>query len=288
MLGLPTLFSLDRTKRRGVCALTAFALAMGGCRSEMPSDQQNEAQSAKSQKALDVATTQATEPEQLGAISRADLIAAFARAADATAAGGALPGSNRQLIGRTFNLKLPFGCNGEASNMRPAWAGWTFDHNRQALKLSATPERWTDADWVKSIAGDLPHEAVEGFWIERPWTSSETCPVDNLVGTADLTGSNDRQTLGIAQFFAPDSPRTFQRGERAYAHTIRVRDQAEVEGRRHRLVVSGRVTGFTDGQPIHCIQEAPDRHPVCLVAVELARVSFEDPRDGSVLVEWRN
>lgn len=288
MLGLPTLFCSGRTKQKRLCALAGLALAVGGCRSEIPSEQQHDTQAAESQQAPDPVATPPTAPEPLAAIGRADLIAAFARAADATAAGKPLPDSNRQLVGRTFNLKLPFGCDGEAMSERPAWAGWTFDRNRQALKLSAAPERWTNANWVKSIAGNLPHEVVEGFWIERPWTSTEACPAYKLADPADLAASDERQTLGIAQFFAPDSPRTFQRGGRAYAHTIRVRDPAEIEGRPYRLVVSGRVTGFTDGQPVHCVQDSPDRRPVCLVGVELARVSFEDPRDGRVLVEWRN
>lgn len=264
------------------------ALMMSGCSSDVPGEHQATPDSAASEKVSEVAPMQPTEATPLAPAGRVDLIAAFARAVDAAAAGRPLPDANRQLVGRTFSLKLPFGCSGEADKTHPAWAGWVLDRNRQALKLSAASERWTDAAWVKSIAGDMAHEAVEGFWIERPWTSSEECPAANVASDTDLAASNERQTMGIAQFFAPDSPRTFQRGSRAYAHTIRVREPAEVQGRTYRFAVSGRVTGFPDGQPIHCVQDSPDRRPVCLMAVELARVSFEDPRDGTVLVEWRN
>ncbi|SCY15552.1 hypothetical protein SAMN05660666_00860 [Novosphingobium aromaticivorans] len=264
------------------------ALIMSGCSSNVPGEDQAAPSDAASENVSEVAPGQPTEATRLAPIGRIDLIAAFGRASDAVAAGQALPDANRQLVGRTFSLKLPFGCDGEADKERPAWAGWTLDRNRQALKLSAAPERWTDAAWAKSIAGDMAHEAVEGFWIERPWTSSEECPAGNPASESGLPASDERQTMGIAQFFAPDSPRTFQRGSRPYAHTIRVREPADVEGRTYRFAVSGRVTGFPDGQPIHCVQDAPDRRPVCLMAVELARVSFEDPRDGTVLVEWRN
>ena len=289
---MPALPAMSSSRRTGQGTLLVWAglaaLMMSGCSSDVPGEHQATPDGAASEKVSEVAPVQPTEATPLAPVGRVDLIAAFARAGDAAAAGRPLPEANRQLVGRTFSLKFPFGCSGEANKERPAWAGWVLDRSRQALKLSAAPERWTDAAWVKSIAGDMAYEAVEGFWIERPWTSSEECPAAKVASDSDLAASDERQTMGIAQFFAPDSPRTFQRGSRAYAHTIRVREPAEVEGRTYRLAVSGRVTGFPDGQPIHCVQDSPDRRPVCLMAVELARVSFEDPRDGTVLVEWRN
>lgn len=281
-------FSSIRVKRSGFFAMAGLALAIGGCRGEAPSEQTAEPEAVATEQVPENVPVKSTEVASLTALGRGDLIAAFARAVDTTAAGQSLPDANRQLVGRTFILKLPFGCTGEASEERSVWAGWTYDIKRRALKIFAGPERWTDADWVKPIAGNLPHEAIEGFWIERPWTSSEECPAGNAAGHTDLAASNERQTMGIAQFFAPDSPRTFQRGSRPYSHTIRVREPAEIERRAFRLALSGRITGFPDGQPIHCIQDSRDRRPVCLMAVELARVSFEDPRDGNVLVEWRN
>lgn len=274
-------------RRNGLLAMAGLALAIVGCSEEAPGEQKAEPEAVATKQIPESVPVQSTEGPSLTALGRDDLIAAFARASDATAAGKPLPDANRQLVGRTFNLQLPIGCNGEAGKERPVWAGWTFDSKGRALKVFAVPERWTDADWVKAIAGNLPHEAVEGFWIERPWTSSEGCPAD-IASSTDLAPSNERQTMGIAQFFAPDSPRTFQRGSRPYSHTIRVREPAEIEGRAFRLALSGRVTGFPDGQSIRCVQDSPDRRPVCLIAVELARVSFEDPRDGSVLAEWRN
>ena len=289
MLALPAMSSSRRIRHVTIFVLAGLAaLIVSGCSSDVPGERQAAPDDAASEKVGEVAPVQPTEATPLAPIGRADLIAAFARAGDAAAAGRPLPDADRQLVGRTFSLKLPFGCSGEANKEHPAWAGWVLDRNRQALKLFAAPERWTDAAWVKSIAGDMAYEAVEGFWIERPWTSSEECPVADVGSEAGLAASDERQTMGIAQFFAPDSTRKFQRGSRAYAHTIRVREPAEVEGRTYRFAVSGRVTGFPDGQPIHCVQDSPDRRPVCLMAVELARVSFEDPRDGTVLVEWRN
>ena len=288
MVALHVFYSPISAKKGARAALACLALTVGACRGEVPGDQESVTESVANKQAPEVAPVQTPDVQPLAAVGRADLIAVFARAQDATAAGRPLPDANRQLVGRTFSLKLPFGCSGEPSKQGSSWAGWTFDRNREALKLSVNPERWTEADWVKSIAGDLAHEAVEGFWIERPWTRSEDCPADNAADPAGEAIAHDRQTVGIAQFFAPGSSRTFQRGSRAYSHTIRVREPAEIEGRTYRLVLSGRVTGFPDGQPIHCGQDSPYRRPVCLMAVEFAKVSFEDSRDGNILVEWRN
>lgn len=269
-------------------ALAGLALLASSCRETATEDRATKAEAGASDQAAEVPTPLPVATP-LAPIARSGLVAAFALASDATAAGRPLPDANRDLVGRTFSLKLPFGCSGEAIAGEPAWAGWTYDSSRRALKLTATPQRWTDAAWVKSIAGTMAHEAVEGFWLDRPWTSSEDCPTGSApLVDADSSAPAERQTVGIAQFFAPDSPRTFQRGSRPYSHTVRVREPAEINGRTYRLALSGRITGFPDGQPIRCIQEAPDLRPLCLMAVEFARVSFEDPRDDTVLAEWRN
>jgi len=267
--------------------LAGAAMMLAACQPEPASDQpgQTGVAAGTEQSPATTASQEVADKPPLSAAGRAELLAAFARAADAAAAGRPLPDANRQLVGRTFSLRLPFGCNGPVSKAALPWAGWTYDLRKQTLKLTATPERWSEAAWVRAIAGEMPYEAVEGFWIQRPWTSSEDCPV---ASTDVVAPEAVRPTVGIAQFFAPDAPRTFQRGSRAYSHTIRVPGTEAAKVRDYRLSLGGRVTGFADGQPIHCWNEAPDLRPVCLIAVELARVAFEDSPAGEVLVEWRN
>lgn len=290
MITASALISSIRPVKGSLVALAGAALMMAACQREPSTDHSAGAGAmAGSNQAPEVeASPAAADKPVLLAIGRSDLIDAIALAADATAAGRPLPDANRQLVGRTFTFRLPFGCNGPASQELPSWAGWTFDQSRQTLKLSAAPERWGEAGWVKSIAGDMAYEAVEGFWIERPWTSSEKCPVGGNGSNETSEAVVDRPTVGIAQFFAPDTPRTFQRRSRAYSHTIRLRDSEEIEGQSYHLYVSGRVTGFADGQPIHCWQETPDIRPVCLMAVEFARIAFEDSPGANILAEWRN
>lgn len=288
MPALPAAFRLPRLICRNLALLAGLALMGSGCGQDAAERQQPAPGSSTGQQETATVQPPAVEARPLAAVRRTELLAAFAGAADAAAAGQSLPETNRALIGRTFTLGLPFGCNGETAADQSAWAGWTFDEARRTLKLSARPERWSEVAWVQAMAADLPHEAVEGFWIERPWTSSEDCPSVQILPDSGLAPAGERPTIGMAQFFAPDSPRTFQRGSRPYAHTLRLGEATQLEGRFYRLTLTGRIAGFPDGQPIRCVQDSPAHRPVCLMAVELAQVAFEDPRDGSTLTAWRN
>jgi hypothetical protein len=217
-------------------------------------------------------------PAPVPPLGRAGLLAAASAAADATAAGQPLPEQNRALIGRSFEIRLPFGCTGPMAQPAAQWAGWTYDPAAGSLKLVASNQFAELPPWLASVTGDQPIDAAEGFWIERPWTSSEACPTGGAADTA-------RQTLGIVQFFAPDAPRTIQRRTRPYTATIRS-EAPPGEGITYRLALSGRVVGFADRQPIRCWNEADHLPPVCLIAVEISRTAFENA-DGDILSEWR-
>jgi hypothetical protein len=227
-------------------------------------------------------------PVPLPLLDRAQLLTAAAAAADAVASGRQLPRQNAALVGRSFAVRLPFGCDGPLTDPASDWAGWTYNSRTKALKLRASPETWDEAPWVKALTGDMPFEAAEGFWIRRPWSSVDNC----LAGAAGDPerqdhGSAGRQTVGLVQFFAPDTPRSLRRGPRPYSATIRT-DDAIMDGpREYRLVIEGRIGSFPDGQPIHCWNEARDLRPICLISIQFNSVAFEDPRDGKVLSEWR-
>src|SRR3546814_14245076 len=91
------------------------------------------------------------------------------------------------------------------------------------------------SDWSSDVCSSdlLRFDAVEGFWIRRPWTSSERCApaLQPAPETADAGAESDvdkapevagppppvpveSQTVGIAQFSAPDGRRTLRRGRR--------------------------------------------------------------------------
>lgn len=225
-------------------------------------------------------------------LGRVQMLAAFARAADATAAGQPLPDANRELTGRAFSLALPIGCDrrGETDAADAAHrSDWSVDETSRTLRITVHPQRWGETEWVRALAGGMTYEAAEGFWIPRPWTSSEGCPAsDPQPADSAPAAHQPRDTVGIVQFFPPGSPRTFRRGSRPYAHTQRLDKDSTGTERGYRMVASGRISAYPDGQPIHCRIEAADLPPVCLMAMELNRIAFEDNADGALLAEWHH
>src|SRR5690606_37999906 len=101
-----------------------------------------------------------------------------------------------------------------------ATAFWTLDERRRSIRLVARPEVWSETAWVRTLAGDKPFDAIEGFWLPRPWTRSEACPPD----ADQARGGPGERTLGLAMFFEPGSSRVGQRGSRPYEHVTIVPD----------------------------------------------------------------
>lgn len=231
-------------------------------------------------------------------LTRSDILARMAVAASVVA-GGEAPTGREPIINRPFRLRIAFGCGGQRSGPDGRQAYVQLDPARHTLKLVAQPQTWTDQPIIRQIPAAAGIEAVEGFWIPRPWTESEACPPDQSPETP-IPASPDKAadaapvtpptgTAGLARLFTEGGSRVFRRDGRPYSF-IRKLPEGEVapaaEG--YRLVLEGRVTGFPDGRAVHCRSESPDRRPVCLMAVEFDRVAFEDGATGAVLAEWRD
>lgn len=211
-------------------------------------------------------------------VSRGELLRAVAAAAEATATGSGYPKAALDLAGRRFALKLPFGCAGPRSD---ASVGYVYDEARQTLKLTARPEQWGEQDWARSLVGSDQTEAIEGFWVRRPWLASETCPMDQPA----MLLSPFPETVGLAQVFDKGGSRLLQRGARPYEVTRKVEDISLLEKGGFRIGLEGRLVGDATGRPIACLATGPDSPPLCLVRVALDRVSLESA-DGQALGEW--
>lgn len=241
-------------------------------------------------------------------LTRSEVLARVASAASAAAAGVAEPAGREPIINRPFRLRIPFGCDGPASSAAGQQAYAEFDATRRTLKLVARPAVWTDLPMIRRLLPEGDVEAVEGFWITRPWTDSETCPPrrepaasapttpsDPAQASAPARGpaivappASPPETVGLARLFAPGASRVIRRDGRPYAFVRKVPEgEAPTSAKGYRLVLEGRVTGYPDGRAVRCRSESPDRRPVCLVAVEFDRVAFEDGETGAVLAEWR-
>lgn len=248
-----------------------------------------------------VATPDAQTPQPLpvatvAPVGRAELLAAAAAAADEVAAGNALPKANLELINRTFELRLPFGCGG---GMPGDWGEWSIDPKTRVLRISVRPELRGDNPTIKALAAGLPYDAAEGFWMARPWTRSENCPtpLTSMAVPASPAGrdapaappdASPLHTFAIVQYFPPDAPRTLRRGSRPYSYTGKVPETEIIGAKGFRLKLTGRIAAYGDGQPIHCVVTTLSRPPVCAAAVEFTQVVLEDADTGESLAEWNS
>jgi hypothetical protein len=265
-------------------------------------------------------------PEPLPPVGRAELLQAAAAAADAYAAGASAKPDKDALVGRRFEVRLPFGCSGplpEDAVAADEPGQWRYDDRRKTIRISAQRQDWSDVAWVRALAAPTEVEAVEGFWLRRPWTNSEICPpaaapepspaeaaaeAPPAKAAAGKASSGKKppakaqpaapqptpapvvaaapQTVGLAAFFEPGSSRVARRGARAYDYVEKADAPPEPGRREYRLAVSGRVRGYDDGRAVHCHAESPNQRPVCLIAVDFEKVTLEDPRTGEVLGSW--
>lgn len=263
-------------------SLALFSSVVGGCQRE------------PAKPATDPAPARPTAPPivstPVAALDRAGLLAAMDAAASTYASGLASePGA---LVGRRFAVRQAFGCAGEASRapddkVEAGLATWSRSEDGQSLQVTLTPSAWTTSPLITD-GGKPSWEAVEGVWLTRPWLRTDDCPrvpaSDSLGGPA----APSPQTMGLASVFEADGSRLGRRNGRAYEHTVRgVDDQpavAPVQG--YRLVLEGRLAAFPEGRSIRCRGSGPDQRPVCIAAVQIDRVAFEDAA-GALLSEWR-
>lgn len=219
-------------------------------------------------------------------LTRTDLLSAAAAAASAYAAGESPKDSVSPLVGRRFRLVLPFGCSGPRDPTEDSAAFWEYGPERKTIRVQVRPEDWTGSDFARGLGADV--ERVEGFWIRRPWLLSESCPSvapDPLAAEAAVPSA---QTVGLARVYEREESRVSQRGERPYEVILPApEDESAPAPAGYRLVLEGRVVGFEDGGPVACRSSSPEQRPVCLIGVEIERVTISQPGSSANLGEWR-
>ncbi len=225
-------------------------------------------------------------------LDRAGLLAAMTRAASAYAAGERVEGTDA-LVGRRFALRVPFGCNGPQPTAAEAagdgLARWAWGPENETIQLSLTPGDWLNSALISGAAGGSDWEAVEGFWIPRPWLTAGDCSTVRADPLQSGDGSPSPQTVGMAAVFTEEDSRVGRRNGKAYAFTIRPTGETPLTAPSggYRLVLEGRLASFPDGRAIRCRASNPDQRPVCIAAMKLDRVAFTDADGGVLLSEWR-
>ncbi len=219
-------------------------------------------------------------------LSRTDLILeAEARAA---AAPGAPAAGRDPLADRRFSVRIPFGCQGPQIGAGAAQAHYEVDAERRTLKLVARPVDLASHPLVTQSPDAETIEAVEAFWIPRPWTRTDTCPPRRDRPASATPTPPSPQTLGLATISEAGASRLRRRAERPYELVRKAPDDEPLPlASSYSLVLEGRLATFPTGRVIRCWSESSEHRPICLYAVALDRVAFETP-DGQLLAEWRD
>lgn len=224
-------------------------------------------------------------------LNRAALLMAIDAARSAYAAGR--PQTDGELAGRRFAIRQAFGCGGPSmgagetvANRPPGVAGWTWARDQRSIEISLVPADWTGTQELS--AGEAAWEAMEGYWLSRPWLREDGCPsiptgAASQVGPA---GGAAAHTSGLAAVFEEGSSRVGRRDGRAFNLILRGDPSPAPPVDGYRMVIEGRLTAFPDGRAIRCRSAHIDQAPVCVAAAEVDRVAFEDA-DGELLKEWR-
>lgn len=231
-------------------------------------------------------------------LGREDLLLAVTRAASASALGMDDRDVQNELDGDRFELRLRFGCPGIAGqpNVGDAF-NVRFDSDKRTLRLSASPNVAADHPLVVAAAGQ-DVEAVEGFWVGRPWLLAPGCPA---VGQSPAPIEPDESRpaaviappasapvprVALAQFFTEADARTQRRKSRAYEATKTLAADEEPSSRGYNLVLSGRLKRLADGRIIACVVESADAPPACIVSAQFGRVWIERPDRRGIVAEW--
>lgn len=291
--------------------IVALVVALAGCQAQRPdgADERNAAD--------DPVMNLPALPLPAEPMRRAELLSAIQLAASAAASGVDDSAEQRELDGRQFEFRIRFGCAGPSPDLAQASLGWTFEPAKRTLRVRVAPTIAADDQIVSRVAGE-DVEAVEGFWVPRPWLLHPACPAAASAGAeaarprpdedgseprpgdtkrtrpdagpnqASAEGTVSRQKVGIAQFFTPDDSRTRRRDARPY-ETVKVlpADQPAGAGG-YDFILSGRLRALPKKGVIECVPRGPDRPPDCIVSAQIDRVWIEQPESKQIVAEWSN
>ncbi|QIK95607.1 hypothetical protein G7076_03150 [Sphingomonas sp. HDW15A] len=159
-----------------------------------------------------------------------------------------------------------------------------------------SPLDWNEKDWIASALPKEDDFVVEGYWLPRPWTSSESCPVrpadaesdDAKAGVENLPDPIEAEsTVGLAQFLGKDSNRSRQRRGRPLEVVVSMEPE-EVPAGGLQLGFEGRIANVPGRRsPTLCRADSVNTRPSCLIAVEMERVSVLNPVTGQEIANWR-
>lgn len=285
-------------------ALLAIAMVVGGCRRDGADPQADAGQGAAAEP--DAGGTPVALPQ---AMNRSALLGAVRAAASAAAIGQDDSADDRKLDGRQFEVRIRFGCSGPATDLKGGGPGYSVDSGN-VLRVRAAPTLSAADPLVQRALAGAQVEAVEGFWIPRPWLLSAACPVAAPAAPPAAAEGADRETdaealvpvpvgtplrlepvpvsprVGLAQFYTSGDKRTGRRDGRAFEATQTLPQGSPPIAEGLDLVLSGRLRALPGRRVILCAVGGPEAPPECVVSAQFDRVWIERPGAGTPIAEW--
>lgn len=230
-------------------------------------------------------------------LDRAAVLRAAGEAASAAALGRDDREAQRRLDGDRFEVRIRFGCPIPDSDVAAAPFKVEYDEASRRLQVRASPELDEEEPWIAALGGDKI-EAVEGFWMRKPWLLASGCSVEPQP-VAKKSTEETREPIqpvpavkksewrvGIAQFFGATDTRTTRRDERAYETTKTLAKDQSPSSQGYDLVLSGRLRELPDGRVIACHVVSPELPPECVVSVTFDQVRVQRADTQEALAEW--
>ena len=217
-------------------------------------------------------------PLQLPVMDRRAILLAITSAADRHALGVPDGDEARTLAGRSFEVRIAFGCDGPSKSANES--GWRFETQSQKLTVHVTPDDLREFPPVAPLIESGAAEAAEGYWISRPWAGEARC-----VAAADPASSMIDRSAGLVQIQSPQSSRVGRRAEPLTAvKTVEAGELRAGEG--FELVLSGRIARWPGAGSIRCHSAQPSQRPSCLIAVKIDEVAIDGIATGERIARW--
>ena len=256
------------------------------------------------------ATTNVSRPAILPTpdppLDRQALLIAVLRAASAAATGATDAAAQRALDGKRFELRLRFGCPA-AGLKQPETVEARGKDDQPSVRLSARPDVSLDDPLIGAVTDVSAFEAVEGFWIKRPWMLTPACPratpttlAGDRKGEAEAkrdpepadeqkpvaAADEALQGIAIVQLFTPTDTRAGRRSSRPFEAVVAARDAGDIGQTGFDLVLAGRLRALPSGQVIACRAADPASAPDCLVSADFDQARMVHPDTRAIFASW--
>lgn len=229
-------------------------------------------------------------------LDREAILRAVANSASAAALGKDDRHAQRELDGDRFEVRIRFGCPASEPSVENGPFGVRYNVESRRLQVRASPDLTEAEPWIAATGGEAV-EAVEGFWMRKPWLLAPGCPVAGQAPatvTSKDTGGISKPApmavndwkVGIAQFFGAAESRTTRRDHRAYEVTKTLGDGQSAPSQGYDLILSGRLRELPNGRVIACHVASHRSPPECVVSVAFDQVRLERADTQETLAEW--